>query len=426
MKPESYWLDTAPAFTDSPGEPGEGGRPDVCVVGGGYTGLSAAYWLARSGAKVTLVEAGGIAHEASGRNGGHCNNGLSPGYASVVAAFGAERARLMYHDFESAVTAVESLVREEAIDCDFGRCGKLKMAVKPGHYDTLARYYEAMHRDVDPGMELIGPERVREEIDTPEVYGALLQKTSAQLHPGRFGVGLAKAAQKHGARIHTNTRVTGLKRLDGYAHLVTTSRGAFEASRVFLATGASQDGPWPWLRQRIVPVGSFMVATEPLPKDVIARLMPKRRNYVTSREIVNYFRITPDDRLLFGGRARFAMSTPKIDLESGGILRATIARMFPALADVRLDYCWGGLVDMTRDRLPRAGERDGLYYSMGYSGHGVQIAVRMGEVMANLLGGRPVASPWVGLPWAAIPGHFGKPWFLPIVGAYYRAMDALT
>ncbi|HRE14958.1 MAG TPA: FAD-binding oxidoreductase [Usitatibacteraceae bacterium] len=131
MKPESYWLDTAPAFTDSPGEPGEGGRPDVCVVGGGYTGLSAAYWLARSGAKVTLVEAGGIAHEASGRNGGHCNNGLSPGYASVVAAFGAERARLMYHDFESAVTAVESLVREEAIDCDFGRCGKLKMAVKP-------------------------------------------------------------------------------------------------------------------------------------------------------------------------------------------------------------------------------------------------------------------------------------------------------
>lgn len=425
MKPESYWLDTAPAFADSPGAPGEGGRTDVCVVGGGYTGLAAAYGLARHGARVTLVEAGGIASEASGRNGGHCNNGLSPGYASVVAAFGPERARAMYHDFEAAVTAVESLVREESIDCDFGRCGKLKMAVKPGHYDTLARYYEAMHRDVDPGMELIGPERVRQEIDTPEIYGALLQKTSAQLHPGRFGVGLAQAAQRRGARIFTKARVSGLDRLDGYAHRVTTARGTFEADRVLLATGASQDGPWPWLRRRIVPVGSFMVATEPLPKDVIARLMPHRRNYVTSREIVNYFRITPDDRLLFGGRARFAMSTPKIDMESGGILRATIARMFPPLADVRIDYCWGGLVDMTRDRLPRAGERDGLYYSMGYSGHGVQIAVRMGQVMAGLLSGKPVESPWVGLEWPAIPGHFGKPWFLPLVGAYYRVKDAI-
>lgn len=425
MKYDSYWLDTAPAFTDSPGALAEAGRVDVCVVGGGYTGLSAAYRLARRGAKVALVEAGGIASEASGRNGGHCNNGLSPGYASVVAAFGPEKAREMYHDFEAAVTAVESLVREEAIDCDFGRCGKLKMAVKPGHYETLARYYEAMHREVDPGMELIGPERVRQEIDCPEVYGALLQKTSAQLHPGRFGVGLATAAQKHGARVFTNARVTGLERLEGYAHRVTTSRGTLEASRVFLATGASQDGPFAWLRRRIVPVGSFMVATEPLPKDVIARLMPKRRNYVTSREIVNYFRITPDDRLLFGGRARFAMSTPKTDRESGGILRATIARMFPSLAGVRVDYCWGGLVDMTRDRLPRAGEREALYYSMGYSGHGVQIAVRMGEVMADVLSGKPVTSPWVGLHWPAIPGHFGKPWFLPVVGAYYRFKDAI-
>jgi glycine/D-amino acid oxidase-like deaminating enzyme len=153
--------------------------------------------------------------------------------------------------------------------------------------------------------------------------------------------------------------------------------------------------------------------------------MPRRRNYVTSRHIVNYFRITPDDRLLFGGRARFAMSNPKSDEQSGAILRATIARMFPSLADVRIDYCWGGLVDMTRDRLPRAGERDGLYYSMGYSGHGVQIAVRMGEVMAHMLGGRPVDSPWVGLDWPAVPGHFGKPWFLPLVGAWYRLKDAI-
>ena len=152
-------------------------------------------------------------------------------------------------------------------------------------------------------------------------------------------------------------------------------------------------------------------------------LLPGKRNYVTTRHIGNYFRVTPDQRLLFGGRARFAVSNPKSDQQGGVILRQTLAKLMPELKDVGVDYCWGGTVDMSADRLPRAGQHNGLYYSMGYSGHGVQMAVHMGEIMANLIEGKTTRNPWQDLNWPAVPGHFGKPWFLPVVGLYYQLLD---
>jgi glycine/D-amino acid oxidase-like deaminating enzyme len=154
--------------------------------------------------------------------------------------------------------------------------------------------------------------------------------------------------------------------------------------------------------------------------------MPGRRTMTTTKHIGNYFRLSPDNRLIFGGRARFAISGPASDARSGRILERAMRSVFPQLAGTRIDYCWGGLVDMTADRLPRAGEHEGLHFAMGYSGHGVQMAVHMGQVMAAMMGGRPAANPWRGMPWPAIPGHFGKPWFLPIVGAWYRVKDLLA
>ncbi|WP_288474212.1 FAD-binding oxidoreductase, partial [uncultured Pseudomonas sp.] len=160
-------------------------------------------------------------------------------------------------------------------------------------------------------------------------------------------------------------------------------------------------------------------------KAQLDELLPNRRTYVTSRIIGNYFRTTPDHRLIFGGRARFALSDPRQDAKSGAVLRNALGQLFPSLAQTPIDYCWGGLVDMTADRLPRAGEQDGLFYAMGYSGHGVQMSVHMGRVMAEVLEGRSQANPWRVLDWPAIPGHFGKPWFLPLVGLYYRVQDRL-
>ena len=347
MKLESYWTDSAPAY-----EPAAHAWPaqvDVAIVGGGFTGLSAALALARRGASVAVLEAGQrVAAEASGRNGGHVNNGLAVDYAETAAKAGTERARGWYHAYDAAVDAVERIVREEAIDCDFMRTGKLKLATKPAQLDALRRSAELLVRDgVDTDVEILEADRVGAEVASARFHGGLLYKRSGQMHMGRFAYGLAAAAERRGAQIHTDCCVQRLERLGGgQAHRIHTNRGTLRANQVLLATGAARHGGYGsfgWLRRRIVPIGSFIVVTEPLGAERANALLAGRRTYVTIANIHHYFRLTPDHRLVFGGRARFAVSSPQSDAASGEILRAGIADTFPQLRDVRLDYCWGGL-----------------------------------------------------------------------------------
>ena len=430
MKLDSYWTDSAPAFAPRSRE--LPAQADVAIVGGGFTGLSAALALAKRGAKVAVLEAGErVAAEASGRNGGHVNNGLAVDYADVAAKFGAERARAWYRAYDDAVDTVARLVREEAIDCDFLRHGKLKLATRPGQMAALQRSAERLVGDgVDTDVEILDAARVRAEVQSERFHGGLLYKRSGQMHMGRFAEGLAAAAERSGAQIHTGTAVQRIERLgSGHAHKLHTSQGTLSAQQVLLATGATRHGGYGsfgWLRRRIVPIGSFIVVTEPLGAERAQALLAARRTYTTVANIHHYFRLTTDHRLVFGGRARFAVSSPQSDAASGEILRAGLAETFPQLGEVRLDYCWGGLVDMTQDRLPHAGERHGLYYAMGYSGHGTQMSVHMGQRMAAVMGGDALANPWADRNWPAIPGHFGPPWFLPAVGLYYRLKDRLA
>ncbi|MFY8115169.1 MAG: NAD(P)/FAD-dependent oxidoreductase [Rhabdaerophilum sp.] len=424
MKLESYWLETAPPFTGASPLPVEG-RADIVVVGGGFTGLSAARTLARKGVDAVVLEAGRVAAEASGRNGGHCNNGLAHDYGSIKARFGLERAQEMYHAFDSGVDLVERIVSEEGIDCDFVRSGKLKLAAKPEHFDKMRQAQDLLARDVDPETAVLEPSDLRHEVGTARYAGGLLYRRSAMMHMGRFGAGLATAAARAGARIHEHSAVTAITREAG-GFRVTTAGGEIRAAEVLLATGASQNGPFGWLRRRIVPVGSFIIVTEPLGENRARAIMPGRRTCTTSQNIGNYFRLTPDNRLIFGGRARFAMSNPTSDLKAGEILIRGLAEVFPQLGPCRIDYCWGGLVDMTQDRLPRAGTQDGMHFALGYSGHGVQMSTYMGDLMARRMTGEDVANPWRDLPWPAVPFHFGKPWFLPFVGLYYRYRDRVS
>ena len=429
MKLDSYWNDTAPVFAPKPAE--LPASADVVIVGGGFTGLSAAHSLAKTGANVVLLEAGArVANEASGRNGGHVNNGLSVDYLDAAEKYGTQLARTWYHEFDAAVDTVERLVAQEQIDCAFRRCGKLKLATKPAHYEALSRSGERMLREVDADVEVLDASQVRAEIDSDRYQGGLLQKKSAQMHMGQFAAGLAQAAERNGAQIHLNTPVQRLQRIGrSQAHQVVTPRGTVRADQVLLATGATQHGNYQtfgWLRRRLVGIGSFLIVTAPLGPELARSLLAGGRNYVTVANIHNYFRLTPDHRLVFGGRARFAVSNPTSDQKSGAILRQALAEVFPQLADIGIDYCWGGLVDMSQDRLPHAGERDGLFYSMGYSGHGVQMSVHMGQRMAESMLGNAVANPWRDRPWPAIPGHFGPPWFLPAVGLYFRIKDKLS
>lgn len=424
MKPQSYWTDSAPPFAGGSSKPIEG-RADVVIVGGGFTGLSAARTLAAKGVEVRVLEAGAVASEASGRNGGHCNNGLAQDFSAVAARLGLERARELYWAYDAGVDLVERIVREDAIDCHFQRSGKLKLAAKPEHFEKMRKAQEILAREVDPDTQLIERADLGSEIASSRYHGGVLYRRSATLHVGKFGVGLAEAAARGGASIHEHAPVTAIEKTGG-GYRVTSAKGSILADAVLLATGASQHGPFDWLRRRIIPVGSFIIVTEPLGAARAREIMPGGRACTTTQNIGNYFRLAPDDRLVFGGRARFATSSRRSDLKSGRILQAQLSAVFPQLANCRIDYCWGGLVDMTQDRLPRAGVTDGLFYAAGFSGHGVQMSTYMGQTMARRMMGEDVANPLRDLPWPAVPLYAGKPWFLPFVGLYYRYKDYVS
>ncbi len=421
MKFQSYWHDTAPTFEGAAQGPVEG-HYDVAIVGGGFTGLAAARHLAKAGVRVVVLEAERVGWGASGRNGGHLNNGLAHSFIAAKAELGRERAIALYRALDDSIDAIEAIVAEEGIDCNFRRAGKLKLASKPQHFDTIARNFEAVHAEVDPDTALLTAADLKVEVGSP-FHGAMLSKKSAMMHMGRYVVGLATAAARHGATIFEKAAVTDHRQGNG-RHSLTTARGTITADHVLVATGAYTPPIFGYFRRRIVSVGSFIIATRPLTDAEIAATIPGNRTCVTSMNIGNYFRLAPDNRLIFGGRARFsATSDQRSDAKSGEILRASLLQTFPQLSGVEIDYCWGGLVDMTKDRYPRAGYVDGVWYAMGYSGHGAQLSTHLGMIMADAILGKADRNPLKGLDWPAVPGHFGKPWFLPLVGLYYKTLD---
>lgn len=424
MKFTSYWLDTAPATPDR-SRTEVSGEVDVAVVGGGLTGMSAALHLARKGARVAVLEKETVGWGASGRNGGMATPGLSLGLRDAIKRYGFPTARGLYNSYYDAIDSIEKVVAEEGIDCDFARSGKLNLAAKPAHYESMKRTYEVLTERMGVDTTLVPRSELGAEIGSEAYHGAIVDPLGAGLHVGKFVRGLGESAARAGAEIHEKAGVESVHRLGGTRHDLVTSRGRIRADKVLVATSGYTTRPFRWQQVRIAPVGSFIIVTEPLGKEVCDQLLPKRRMVSDSKNLLYYFRITPDHRLLFGGRARFAKAGPKSDQKSGRILREAMVSVFPQLANAGVDYCWGGLVDMSMDRLVHAGEQDGLFYSVGYSGHGVQMATHMGKQMADYMDGVLEANPWRDIPFKRIPGHFGPPWFLPFAGAYYKFQDVI-
>jgi glycine/D-amino acid oxidase-like deaminating enzyme len=424
MKTIPYWVDTAPTFPDRAGRPLPD-EVDVAVVGGGITGLSATIRLARKGAATVVLEQGRFGSGASGRNGGMCTTGVAVGAAMAVKRYGLAAARIYHDAYREAVDFVETLMRTEGIDCDFRRTGRLGVASRPSHHEHQKATQKLLAEQFGHETFLIGPSDLGAEIGSTYYYGALLDPLSAGLHVGKYVRGLADIAERAGAGLHEETKVVAVKPASNGRYRVTTARGSLRARQVLLATDAYSGRMFPWLDRRMVVVGSFIIVTEPLGEARARELIPRGRMVVDTRNVSHYYRLTPDHRLLFGGRARFALSNPGSDRKSAWILHRDMRAVFPQLGGTRIDYVWGGHVGITWDRMPHAGQMSGLYYSMGYSGHGVQMASLMGARMAEIMDGHAEANPWRRLRARAFPTYSGTAWFLPFVGAYFQMKDRL-
>ncbi|HWQ14227.1 MAG TPA: FAD-dependent oxidoreductase [Roseiflexaceae bacterium] len=398
-------------------------RADVAVVGGGITGLAAALALARRGASVAVLEARAFGWGAGARNGGMVLTGLKLGVAALVARYGREAARRMFAASLAAVDAVEQLVAEERIECHFARCGHLVVASKPSHAQALAREAEALAREFGHPTRFVPRAELRAEIGSDAYYGGLVDEASAGLHPARYLAGLAHAAARTGAHLAAETPVQRIER-DGTAFCVHTARGALRASAVLVATAGYTGPATPALRRHVVPVGSYIIATEPLPEALAGELIPRGRMIYDTKHFLHYFRLTPDGRMLFGGRAGFVPETPASVRESAEILRRDMARVFPQLREARVAYAWGGTLDFTFDLLPHTGQVDGIHVALGYAGHGVALATYLGTRAGAQLAGEPVGHPFERpLPGAPLGLYRGDPWFLPLAGAWYRLLD---
>jgi glycine/D-amino acid oxidase-like deaminating enzyme len=395
-------------------------RTDVAVVGGGYTGLAAARALARRGADVTVLERHAIGWGASSRNGGFVLPGFKPEIEALARALGVTEARRLFELSLQAVCALEATIAEERIDCDYSRCGTVMLAARPGHVAALERSRRFLRNELAHETVVLGPADLREEIGSSRYHGGLLDPFAGSVQPADLLRGLGAAAERSGARLVEEVEARRVDRRDG-GFIVDTDRGALVARDVLVATNGYTGAFVPSLRRRVVPVGSYLIATAPLEASLTRGLIPRRRVLSDTKNLLYYFRLSPDGRMVFGGRAAF---TPTAVARSAAILRRGMTEVFPELTSVPVEFAWGGQVAFTMDQMPHAGVLDGIHYALGYGGHGVALATWLGARMGEALAGAG-AIPRLTAPFRPVPLYGGTPWFLPLVGGYYRLRDWL-
>jgi glycine/D-amino acid oxidase-like deaminating enzyme len=298
VKEKNYWLETvttAPVAStrDLPQ------NVDVAIVGGGFCGISAARLLAKRGVNVAVFEAETLGWGASSRNGGMVLTGMKLPVPTLIRRYGRETVRKMYVASLAAIDCVEQLVREENIDCNFSRCGHLEVACKQSHFDAYQESAALIRGEFNHPLRIIPKSELRAEIGSDIYFGGVVDETSAGLNPARYVAGLSHAAQRAGACLHDHTRVTGIEReVDNAAHKfrLRTSKGTISAREVILASGAYTTNVTPALRKKIIPVGSYIIATEALPDGLARELSPRNRMIYDSKHFLYYYRLTPSAR----------------------------------------------------------------------------------------------------------------------------------
>jgi glycine/D-amino acid oxidase-like deaminating enzyme len=421
----NYWLDTVvlPRGTATPLPE----SVDVAVIGAGFTGLSAARTLAKRGAIVAVLEAETIGWGASSRNGGMVLTGMKLSPEVLTKRYGLAATKRMYSASLASIDCVEQLVNEERIDCDFSRCGHLEVASKQSHFDAYARSVDLLAREFNHQLRIISQNELPGEIGADIFYGGIVDDASAGLNPARYVAGLAEAALRVGVCVYEQTRVQSIERSGG-GFTLTTSRGDVLAKEVLIATSGYTGKLSRPLLKRVIPIGSFIIATERVSDAQAAELIPRNRMVYDSLNFLHYWRRTADNRILFGGRAAFLPETTNTIRKSQEILLRDLVAIYPQLKNVKVEYAWGGTLDFTFDILPHAGEFDGVHYALGYAGHGVAMATYLGQIMGEKLSGGEDNNPFAGLPFPGAPlGLYnGQPWFLPFAGAYHKVLDWIS
>lgn len=426
FKTTPYWWDQTPrpslAATTLPD------KADVVIIGSGYTGLCAALQVARAGRSTVVLDAQDAGWGCSSRNGGQIGTSVKPDLAALTKKHGGTAARDIIREGQNALAWIEEFVANEGIDCNFEVPGRFHAAHSPGQYETLARSIQNQPKELAVPAFMVPRSEQRKELGTDAYHGGIVYEHHASLDPGRYHQGLMTQALAAGVSIIGHCRATAITQSgNGRAtantrFTVTTDRGRIHARDVIVATNGYSSGLTPWLARRVIPIGSYIIATEPLSESVMNTVLPTRRVLTDTRKLVYYYRASPDrQRILFGGRVTGAETDLK---RSGSLLRQEVVRLFPELHGVRISHSWMGFVAYTFDTLAHIGSHEGIHYAMGYCGSGVSMAsyfgTRIGQQVLGLSEGRTGLD---NVKFPTRPLYTGKPWFLPATVAYYRWRD---
>lgn len=416
-----YWWDETPCLeTPNTAIPA---RVDVAVVGSGYTGLSAALTLARAGRSVLVLEAEALGGGGASRNQGQMGAVIKRSFSDLVESYGRDKAVAVYSEGQAAITFTQSLIEQEQIACHFVRSGRFVGAYRTADYEALARDLETLKREFGFEADMVPRAEQHREIGTDFYFGGQVRHRDATLDPARLHRGLLERAESAGVTVAAYAPATAIER-DGRDFRLTTPRGRVTARNVVIATNGYTGAVTPDLRRRVIPVGAYIIATEPLRPELIARIMPKARCVHDTRKLIYGTRLTPDrKRLLFGGRASLSETDPRVTAPR---LYDRMVRVFPDLDGVGITHSWTGYVAFTFQNLPHIGIRDGLHYVLGCCGSGIALNTYLGHKAAlRILGDKEAATAFDDLPFETRPFYYGRPWFLHAALAHYRVLDAL-
>ncbi len=402
----SYYAATANPFPAQP-KLTEQRRADVCVIGGGYCGLSAALHLAERGYDVALLDANRLGWGASGRNGGQIHSGQRRDVDYLEQNFGQATARAFWRLGEDAKALVRGLIADHDIDCAL-RDGLISGAHKPGYVDDYRAEVDHLRAAYGyDGIDFLDRDAIRNKVVTDDFHGGLIDHGAGHLHPLNFALGIAAAAQRAGASLYEASRVTAVRR--GKKAVVETADGQVTADFVVAAGNGYLEGVLPTVERHVMPINNFIAATEPL-GGLADRVIPDREAVADSRFVINYFRIAPDGRMLFGGGENYS---PRFPADIAAFVRRYMVGLFPQLSNARIDYAWGGTLGVTMRRLPYLRRvDDNIYAACGFSGQGVTIAPLAGKLVAEAIAGqaekfdlyaRLPAHPFPGGPWLRHP-----------------------